>query len=93
MPKTTTFHVRLPASLKKTVQNIAEHNGVDLPTITRLFFTHVALQGTIPLPWLTVNGFKPEGEKKLLEELAKDKDAIAGTLRTAKDIRRFIDEL
>jgi antitoxin component of RelBE/YafQ-DinJ toxin-antitoxin module len=91
MLKTTTFHMRLPASLKKTVQAIAEKNGVDLPTITRLFFTHVAVQGTVPLPWLTVNGFTVEGEKKLLKELAKND--VAGTLRTAKDIRRFVDEL
>lgn len=92
MPKTTTFHMRLPASLKKTVQAIAECNGVDLPTITRLFFTHVAMQGTVPLPWLTVNGFKPEGERKLLELMRNDED-VGPPLRTKADIKRFIDGL
>lgn len=92
MPKTTTFHVRLPAALKKTVQAIAERNGVDLATITRLFFTHVAVQGTIPLPWLTENGYSRQTEAKILEVIAKDE--IVGTpLKSPEDIRKFIDEI
>lgn len=92
MVKTTTFHVRLPASLKKTVQAIAESNGVDLATITRLFFTHVAVSGTVAVPWLTVNGFTPEAEQKLLEGIRNDTDAGI-RLRSKKDIERFIDAI
>ena len=50
---TTTFHVRLPAELKKKAQEVAELNGVDLATIVRMLFTQMAHRGTVPIPWLT----------------------------------------
>ena len=91
MRKTTTFHVRIPVALKKAVQAIVERNGMDLASATRLFFTHVAVRGTVPLPWLTVNGFTPEAEAQLLKQI-DDKDIVA-TLKTGKDIDKFIDGL
>ena len=91
MPKTTTFHVRIPVALRKQVKAIVEHNGMDLASVVRLFFRHIAVRGTVPLPWLTVNGFSPEFEQSVLQQIRHPN--IVATLKTKKDVRRFFDEL
>lgn len=90
--RSTTFHVRAPARLTKSARKIVERNGLDLPTAVRLFFTHIVANGTMPLPWLTVNGYAVEAEKKLLEQIRKP-DIVGKPLRTRKDIDAFLDAL
>jgi addiction module RelB/DinJ family antitoxin len=87
----TTFNLRLPKALKKNAQAIIEKNGLDLPSAVRLFLSHVVSRGTIPLQWITVNGFTEEVEQKILDQ-RKKKDVIK-TLKSDKDISMFIDEL
>ena len=76
----------------KNARKIVERNGLDLPTAVRLFFTHIIANGTMPLPWLTVNGFTVEAEKKLLTQMRKP-DIVGPPLKTRKDIDAFFDAL
>lgn len=64
--KTSTIHVRVSAKLKKSVQKIAEANGLDVSTCIRVFLTHMNIRGVMPLPALTVNGFTEEEEEEIL---------------------------
>lgn len=80
-PATTTFHIRLPMKLKRQAQRIAEMNGADLATITRIFYAHIVLRGVVPMPWLTVNGYTPEFEDQL-NALAEDEQHIIGPFRS-----------
>ncbi len=82
---TTTFHVRLPAELKKKAQKIAEINGADLATIVRMFFTQMVRRGTVPMHWLTINGYTPEFEEKL-GRLADDTENIVGPFSSQKKL-------
>lgn len=64
--KTSTIHVRVSDKLKKSVQKIAEANGLDLSSCIRVFLTHMNVRGVMPLPQLTVNGFTEAEEKEIL---------------------------
>ncbi len=88
---TTTFHVRLSKKLKKEAQSVIEKNGLDMPSAVRLFLSHIVSRGTIPLRWITVNGFTPEAEQAILSQV--EEQDIAQTLKTDKDISSFIDAL
>ncbi len=87
----TTFNFRLPRKLKKEAQAVIEKNGLDMPSAVRLFLSHVVSRGTIPLQWITVNGFTDDAEKKILAQIGK-KD-IVKTLKSDDDISAFVDAL
>lgn len=91
MTSSTTFHVRLPKQLKKDAQSVIEKNGLDMPSAVRLFLSHVVSLGTIPLRWITVNGFSPEAEQKILEQI-NERD-IVRSVKSKEDISSFIDAL
>lgn len=87
----TTFHVRLSKKLKKDAQSVIEQNGLDMPSAVRLFLSHVVSRGTIPLQWITVNGFTQKAEQDVLDQIVKQD--IVGSLKSDKDISSFIDAL
>jgi addiction module RelB/DinJ family antitoxin len=64
--KTSTIHVRVSNKLKKSVQKIAEANGLDLSSCIRVFLTHMNVRGVMPLPTLTINGYTEDEEKEIL---------------------------
>lgn len=64
--KTSTIHVRVSNKLKKSVQKIAEANGLDLSSCIRVFLTHMNVRGVMPLPSLTINGYTEEEEQEVL---------------------------
>ncbi len=84
--KTSTIHVRVPAKLKKSAQEVAEANGLDLSSCIRMFLTHMDIRGTLPLPTLTINGFTEEEEEEILRRaqepgiLIDDLDAFFASL-------------
>lgn len=88
---TDDIHVRLPRKLKHLAQKILKANGMDFSSAIRLFFAHIAIRGTIPLPWITMNGLTPEFEESLLRQIRKP-DVVA-TLKSKKDIEKFINGL
>lgn len=90
-PPSDDIHIRLPRKLRRDAQKIFEANGLDVSAAIRLFFMHATIQGTVPLPRVTVNGFTPEFEAGLLKQI-RDDDVVA-TLKTSDDIDKFIDGL
>ncbi|HLD71619.1 MAG TPA: type II toxin-antitoxin system RelB/DinJ family antitoxin [Candidatus Peribacteraceae bacterium] len=86
---TSIIHLRVPAKLKKAAQKIAEANGIDLSSAIRIFLTHMQIRGTIPLPYLTVNGFTEEEENQILKSMHEptmpidDIDAFIKSCKTA----------
>lgn len=90
-PPSDDIHVRLPRKLKRSTQKILEANGMDFSSVIRLFFTHITVRGTVPLPWLTVNGLTPEFEESLLKQI-RNPDIVA-TLESPEDVEKFIDGL
>lgn len=90
-PLSDDIHIRLPRKLKRSAQKILEANGLDASTVIRLFFTHMTIRGTVPLPWLTVNGLPPELEESLLKQIG-DPDIVA-TLESPEDVDKFINGL
>lgn len=64
--KTSTIHVRVSEKLKKSVQKIAEANGLDLSSCIRVFLTHMNVRGVMPLPSLTINGYTEAEEDEIL---------------------------
>lgn len=91
IPASDDIHIRLPRKLKRDAQKVIERNGLDVTSAIRLFFTHMTIRGTIPLPWLTVNGLSPELEESLLKQM-RNPD-IAATLKSSEDIDKLIDGL
>jgi len=61
-----TLHIRLPDELKREAQAVAEANGIDLSTCIRMYLHHLKVRGTLPLPFLTVNGFTQKEEEEIL---------------------------
>ena len=70
-PPSDDIHVRLPRKLKRSAQKVIEANGMDISAAVRLFFMHIVLQGTIPLPWIKVGGLSPKYKEDLLRQMGK----------------------
>ncbi|MSR86826.1 hypothetical protein EXS70_01485 [Candidatus Peribacteria bacterium] len=85
------IHIRMPRKLKRDALKVFEANGLDVSSAIRLFFMHTTMQGTVPLPRVTVNGFTPEFEASLLKQI-RNPDIVA-TLETAEDIEKYINDL
>lgn len=90
-PPSDDIHIRLPRKLKRSAQKVIEQNGLDVTSAIRLFFMHITVRGTVPLPWLTVNGLSPELEENLLQQIRKPN--IGKTLKSSEDIDTFMDAL
>lgn len=90
-PPSDDLHIRVPRKLKHSVQKVLESNGMDISSAVRLFFTHISVRGTLPLPWLTINGFTPEFEESLLRQI-RNPDIVA-TLKTPTDVKKYFDAL
>ena len=90
-PPADDVHVRLPRKLKRDALRVFEANGLDVSSAIRLFFAHVSIRGTMPLPWLTINGLTPEFEQSLLRQI--DNPDIVATLETPADVKKYFDAL
>ena len=88
-PPSDDIHVRLPRKLKRSAQKIIEASGLDISSAIKLFFVNITLQKTIPLKFLTENGFPKEFEQHLLA-LANSNDFI-GPFNDAEDAIRALN--
>lgn len=82
--RSTTIHVRIPSKLKRSVQEVAAANGLDLSSCIRMFLTHMDVRGIVPLPPLTVNGFTEKEEEEILRR-------AKGPFVPMKDIEDLFD--
>lgn len=67
---TTTLSIRLDSKLKADSQKVFKHLGLDISSATKLFLTQVVNRKAIPFEIRTVNGFTPEFEQELLDDIA-----------------------
>jgi DNA-damage-inducible protein J len=71
---TTTLSIRLDQNLKRDSQKVFKKLGMDISSATKIFLTQVVNTESIPFKIRTVNGFTPEFELGILEELKDIKD-------------------
>jgi DNA-damage-inducible protein J len=71
---TTTLSIRLDQNLKRDSQKVFKKLGMDISSATKIFLTQVVNTESIPFKIRTVNGFTPEFELDILEELKDIKD-------------------
>ena len=64
-------HIRLPAKLKREAEKVIEALGLDTSSAIRLFFTQIALQGTIPFALPKVRPMSAKTQKIVEEALAQ----------------------
>ena len=71
------MHLRLSPKLKRDAERVFEACGIDASTAIRLFFVSVVAKKTIPLKFLTMNGYPQEFEEEL-GMLADDSKNLSG---------------
>ena len=75
---TDTFTLRLDGDLKNNATAVAEYYGLDLPSVTRAFYTQMVREQSIPLNFATRDPFFSEANISYLEK--KMEQFKAGTL-------------
>ena len=71
---TTTLSIRLDQNLKRDSQKVFKKLGLDISSATKIFLIQVVNTESIPFQIRTVNGFTPEFEAGILEELRDIKE-------------------
>ena len=71
---TTTLSIRLDNKLKADSQKVFKQLGLDISSATKLFLTQVVNRKAIPFEIRTVNGFTPQFEQELLDDIADIKN-------------------
>jgi len=70
---TTTIQLRIDKKTKKKAQEIFTKLGMDLSSGMKLFLSQVIRTKSIPFIARTANGFTPEQEQLILDEIADAK--------------------
>ena len=82
------LHLRLPPKLKRDAERVFDTCGIDTSTAIRLFFVSVVAKQTIPIKFLTVNGYPQEFEEEL-GTFADDVKNISGPFSTGEAIKHL----
>lgn len=67
--QTTTIQLRIDSKTKAQAQAVLKKLGTDLSSAMKLFLTQVIRTKSIPFRARTVNGYTPEYEQMLLDEI------------------------
>lgn len=85
----TTIQLRIDKKTKDQAQAIFKKLGMDLTSGMKLFLSQVIRTKSIPFVARTINGFTPEYEQELLNDIADAK--ING--KRFKTVKELIDDL
>lgn len=88
--QTATIQLRIDSRTKSQAQNILKKLGTDLSSAMKLFLSQVIRTKSIPFVVRTVNGFTPEYEQMILDEL---KSMKAGNEITYKSAKEFLADM
>ncbi|MCX6719205.1 MAG: type II toxin-antitoxin system RelB/DinJ family antitoxin [Candidatus Taylorbacteria bacterium] len=88
--QTSTIQLRIDSSTKAQAQSILKKLGMDLSSAMKLFLTQVIRTKSIPFVARTVNGFTPEYEQELIDEI---KAMEAGHEKTFKSVKELMADL
>lgn len=86
---TTTIQLRIDKKIKNEAQDIFKKLGMDMTSGMKLFLSQVIRTKSIPFIARTVNGFTPEYEQMLLDDIADAK--ING--KRFKTVKELMDDL
>lgn len=89
--QTATIQLRIDSRTKSQAQNILKKLGTDLSSAMKLFLSQVIRTKSIPFVARTVNGYTPEFEKMILDELKSMKAGNEITYKSAKDAIRYLN--
>lgn len=73
----TTINIRTDEKRKKAATAILNEMGLDMSSAIQLFLQQVIITKSIPFPIRTVNGFTPEQEKAILNDMRELEADIA----------------
>lgn len=67
--QSATIQLRIDAQTKKRAQSVFKKLGIDISSAMKLFLNQVIKTKSIPFTVRTENGYTPEYEKMILDEL------------------------
>lgn len=82
---TTTIQLRIDHRTKSKAQAVLKKLGTDLSSVVKIFLQGVIKTKSIPPVVLTANGYTPEYEKEILDELKAMKNGHETTYKNAKE--------
>lgn len=85
----TRLQIRTDAKLKRDVQHILGHLGLDLSTAVNMFLVQIKLRKGLPFPILTENGFTQAQEQQLLRDV-QDAKKSRTKYASGKEVLRAI---
>jgi len=86
--------MRIEPKLKNQVVKIFDSLGLDLSTGIKIYLTQVVRHNGVPFSLVTENGFLPQEEKRILNELAETKKSYSSGRRVAhKNTASMIKEI
>lgn len=65
----TTLQVRTDENLKKRARKILKALGIDLSSAVNMYLRQIVITESIPFPVRTANGFTPEQEQQMIQEI------------------------
>lgn len=89
--QTATIQLRINSRMKSQAQNILKKLGTDLSSAMKLFLSQVIRTRSIPFVTRTVNGYTPEYEQMILDELKAMKAGQEITFKSAKDAIDYLN--
>lgn len=90
MSTQTTIQLRIDSDTKLKAQNILKKLGTDLSSAMKLFLTQVIRTKSIPFIARTENGYTPEYEQMILEEI---KAMDRGEVKHFKTVAELMKDL
>jgi DNA-damage-inducible protein J len=82
-PQTSTIQLRIDSRTKAKAQSVLKELGTDLSSAMKLFLTQVIRTKSIPFIARTENGYTPEYERMILDELKAMKSGQELAFRSA----------
>ena len=89
--QTATIQLRIDRATKVKAQNTLKKLGFDLSSGLKLFLSQVIKTKSIPFTIRTVNGYTPEYEKSLIDELKAMKAGREVTFKSAKEAIKYLN--
>ncbi|MCX6715943.1 MAG: type II toxin-antitoxin system RelB/DinJ family antitoxin [Candidatus Taylorbacteria bacterium] len=88
--QSATIQLRIDAQTKKRAQSVFKKLGIDISSAMKLFLNQVIKTGSIPFVVRTANGYTPEFERMLLDEI---KAMESGKEKSFKSVRDLMADL
>jgi len=89
--QTATIQLRIDSRTKLKAQNIFKKLGTDLSSAMKLFLSQVIRTKSIPFVARTVNGYTPEYEQSLIDEIEAMKNGSGKRFKTVEALMKDLN--